>query len=116
MFGRRDRAAAAHVPHKHEVGGSNPSPASTAKGPAMADAKKAETQEIYFSPGDVIGAVQRGLREVDNYLAQPVVDINPGIALQHLDRCMGHLAYFHSQMAAIHKAAEEEAARNKPAN
>jgi hypothetical protein len=37
------------------------------------------------TPSDVLGAVQRGLMELNVYLSQPFQNINVGSCLQHLD-------------------------------
>lgn len=58
-------------------------------------------QPITLSPSDLLGVIQRNLRELDAYLAQAPMGVNAQLCKEHLGRAYGFLESFEQMQAAI---------------
>lgn len=65
-----------------------------------------EEPHISLSNSDIVGAVQRMLMELNNYLNQPVERINPQMGINHLHRCVEFLGKLPASMAVPNGAGE----------
>lgn len=57
-----------------------------------------------LSPDDLVGAVQRQTGYLASYLQQPISEINPGLALEHLDRMRAFMAKLNEFYLAAQRA------------
>jgi len=60
-------------------------------------------QPITLTPSDLLGVIQRNLRELDAYLAQAPMGVNVGMCKEHLGRAFMFLDSFEQMQAAILK-------------
>ena len=59
---------------------------------------------ISLTPSDILGAIQRGLRELDVYLQQPVIAVDVGASVTHLNQMIERLGVLAEMQGAMRKS------------
>lgn len=70
------------------------------------------SDSITLTASDIVGAVQRGIRELDAYLSNPTGNVDPDLCVAHMERLTAMMGKVQAMQPPSQNGANAEARAN----